>query len=204
MDFPSYSEKLPGNACLCRNISPPPSPRLTSNFRQPTLHIYSYDRSTIPEAPLHLNYDLQSKTSQLRHIRIDPALRLSNSTMLELRIDSHYASQLLRAEKEIRDAMERALRIVGSHTQSSSSSSGEVIAEWVDGLEDGGDDVDDESDTSGELDAEDASTRVLRVGCNCAHGYQKSVAFVEELASKEWPKGWLIQLEHRNLFPKLL
>jgi hypothetical protein len=40
---------------------------------------------------------------------------------------------------------------------------------------------------------------VLRVGCCCARGRHRSVAFVEELARRQWPKDWDVQVEHRDL-----
>ncbi|OCK83925.1 hypothetical protein K432DRAFT_157141 [Lepidopterella palustris CBS 459.81] len=40
---------------------------------------------------------------------------------------------------------------------------------------------------------------ILRVGCNCALGHHRSVAFVEELAQRNWPPEWHIEVIHRDL-----
>lgn len=40
---------------------------------------------------------------------------------------------------------------------------------------------------------------VLRLGCNCALGHHRSVAFVCELVRRDLPKDWLVEVEHRDL-----
>jgi hypothetical protein len=226
MDIPSYSGKSLGRACCRRNSSPVPSPLLTPTLRQPMLQIISYDRTTIPKTPLLLQYDLQTNPNLSRHIRVNPSIGLSKSTMLELRGEPHYASQLLVAEKEIRAAMERLQRTTAFHTRSSSTSSGEVIANWVERLEDPDPDGDPGrtvmNRSVNEFDVEDDSVQpraypdsdegsnigggkskmpVLTVGCSCVNGCYKNVAFAEELASMQWPGNWAIDVEHRNVTP---
>jgi hypothetical protein len=49
---------------------------------------------------------------------------------------------------------------------------------------------------------EDPETAVLRVGCNCALGHHRSVAFVEELARREWPHDWRVETVHRDVDKK--
>jgi hypothetical protein len=142
MDIPSSSGKSLGHACCRRNNSPVPSPLLTPILRHPMLQIISYDRTTIPTTPLQLQYDLECNPNPSRHILVNPSIGLLKPTMLELRGEPHYVSQLLVAEKEIRTAMERLQRAVAFHTRSSSTSSGGVIANWVERLEDPGPDGD--------------------------------------------------------------
>ena len=48
-------------------------------------------------------------------------------------------------------------------------------------------------------DEHDPTEAVLRVGCNCALGHHRSVAFVEELARRKWPRNWSVQLIHRDI-----
>lgn len=72
--------------------------------------------------------------------------------MLTLRQDSYYVSKLLTAEKEIRSAMDRLPHAMEIHNRFSSNSSGEVVAGWLDGLEDPG--IDGDSD---DVDVEDES-----------------------------------------------
>lgn len=144
--------------------------------------------------------------------------------MLELRGEPYYASQLLAAEKEIRAVMRRIQGIVAFRMRSSSTSSGEVVANWVEGLEDHSS-VDDDRETAvvnctmDELGAEDepvqpqksvdsgrvsyvdgvaAELSVLRVGCSCAVGCHKSITFAEDLANKHGPGGWAVKVDIRN------
>ncbi|KAI1391595.1 uncharacterized protein F4822DRAFT_442540 [Hypoxylon trugodes] len=43
----------------------------------------------------------------------------------------------------------------------------------------------------------------IRVGCLCGSGHHRSVAFSEQLAQMEWPKGWKLELTHRDLVPEV-
>src|SRR5689334_6552644 len=124
MNIPPSSEKSCGGAArLYRNSSFPPSPLLIPALRHPTLHIISYNHATILTTPPLLQYDLQSKTDRSRHICVNPSIGLPKSTKLELCGEPHYASQLLVAEKEIRNAMEHLQRPIVFHTHSSSNCS---------------------------------------------------------------------------------
>ena len=40
---------------------------------------------------------------------------------------------------------------------------------------------------------------LLRVSCFCERGVHRSVAFAEELAAQDWPKGWMIEVAHRDV-----
>lgn len=60
----------------------------------------------------------------------------------------------------------------------------------------GDDDEDDEQDDS---KTELENTILLRVGCNCALGHHRSVAFVHELSQLPWPKEWHVEVIHRDL-----
>jgi hypothetical protein len=42
------------------------------------------------------------------------------------------------------------------------------------------------------------STQLI-VGCFCAIGKHRSVAFVEELARKQWPDDWNVEICHRDV-----
>lgn len=39
----------------------------------------------------------------------------------------------------------------------------------------------------------------LTVGCYCERGKHRSVAFVEELGRKPWPKEWVVETVHRDV-----
>jgi hypothetical protein len=38
----------------------------------------------------------------------------------------------------------------------------------------------------------------LRLGCFCARGYHRGVAFVEELARRAWAEEWGVEVVHRD------
>jgi hypothetical protein len=42
------------------------------------------------------------------------------------------------------------------------------------------------------------STQLI-VSCFCALGKHRSVAFVEELARKQWPDDWNVEIHHRDV-----
>ena len=39
----------------------------------------------------------------------------------------------------------------------------------------------------------------LTVSCYCERGKHRSVAFVEELGRKPWPKEWVVEIVHRDV-----
>jgi RNase adaptor protein for sRNA GlmZ degradation len=45
---------------------------------------------------------------------------------------------------------------------------------------------------------EEQSTQLI-VGCFCALGKHRNVAFVEELARKQWPDDWDVEVRHRDV-----
>ncbi len=49
------------------------------------------------------------------------------------------------------------------------------------------------------VSALDEDPPVLSVAAFCARGHHRSVAFVEELAAREWPTGWEVRAVHREL-----
>ena len=146
-----------------------------------------------------LIYDLQNKFSQPRHIRVDPLEGVSRSAMVALRKEPHYISILQAAEKEIRNAMECLLSAKGVCKRSLSDSSGEVVAEWVGELGKGDTDEVVLHDFESEYDYFKEKIPTLRVGCSCLTGCYKSVAFAIDLASRPWPKEWVVYVEHRSI-----
>jgi RNase adaptor protein for sRNA GlmZ degradation len=59
-------------------------------------------------------------------------------------------------------------------------------------------DVGSEVKLGGEADAM-PNERVLSVGCFCERGKHRSVAFVEELGRRKWPKQWIVRVVHRDV-----
>ncbi|KZP06681.1 hypothetical protein FIBSPDRAFT_876290 [Athelia psychrophila] len=39
----------------------------------------------------------------------------------------------------------------------------------------------------------------VAVGVNCAMGRHRSVAFVEELSKRKWPRDWVVVASHRDV-----
>lgn len=200
MDIPVSSGNSPCKPRLRRNISYPPTPLLDEESSRPTLQIISYDSATVPTTPMVLTYDLQGKANQSRHICFSPLIGVSGSAMIELRKEPRYVFSLQAAEKEIRNAMECLLMSIEFRKRSSSTSSGEVVAEWVRGLEKQDTDEVVMDDLESEISYFNAKMKTLRVGCSCLIGCYKSVAFAEDLASRPWPKEWAVNVEHRNIF----
>ncbi|CAN9173706.1 unnamed protein product [Alternaria alternata] len=200
MDIPASSENYPFKPRLRSNISYPPTPLLDEESSRPTLQIISYDSATVPITPMVLTYDLQGKAYLSRHIRFSPLIGVSGSAMIELRKEPHYVSNLQAAEKEIRNAMECLLMSIECRKRSSSTSSGEVVAEWVGGLEKQDTDEVVKDDFESKDSYFNAKMAALRVGCSCVIGCYKSVAFAEDLANRLWPKEWVVNVEHRSIF----
>lgn len=153
-----------------------------------------------------LNYDLQIKADQMRHIRASSSIGASRSSMVELQKESHYISCLQAAEKEVHSAMTHLLTAIACRERSLSTSSGGVVAEWVERLEKQDTDAvimeDIDSGISlyeGTNSYFDAKVTALRVGCSCVSGCYKSIAFAEDLASRPWPREWVVKVEHRSI-----
>ncbi len=49
------------------------------------------------------------------------------------------------------------------------------------------------------LNVVNSGEAVLSVAAFCARGHHRSVAFVEELATRSWPSGWEVRVVHREL-----
>jgi hypothetical protein len=147
-----------------------------------------------------LIYDLQDKASQSRHIRVSPLEGVPISAMVALRKEPHYISILQAAEEEIRNAMESLIKANEFRKRSSSTSSGEVVAEWAEGL--GEEDTDEVvlQDFEGENSYFEMDMPIMRVGCSCLTGCYKSFVFAEDLANRPWPKEWVVTVEHFSIF----
>ena len=195
---------LPSKTFSCiprsyRNISYPPTPHLDEEPSQPTLQIMSYDLATIPTTPMLLTYGLQDKANKSRHIRVGPLEGVSGSAMIALRKEPHFISVLQTAEKEIRNAMECLLKSNEFRKRSSSTSSGEAVAEWVGGFEQEDTDEVILDNFESENSYLEVKVPTVRVSCSCLTGCYKSVAFAEHPAGRPWPKEWAVNAEHRSI-----
>lgn len=129
-----------------------------------------------------------------------------------------FVEKLEIVEAEIRGAMEgRIEEFVGGEREEEEEGGREVVDEIGEGdgeqkeelmrneIENLNSFNKNNSDNSDEDDPNNSDTPsrpVLRVGCNCALGHHRSVAFVCELAARPWPKSWEIKVVHRDLGKK--
>lgn len=77
--------------------------------------------------------------------------------------------------------------------------------EEVDGDDEDEDDEDAKENFEDDGDDDEGTGKdrpILRVGVFCERGQHRSVAFVEELATRDWPKAWEVKIIHRDLGKK--
>ncbi|KAF2792716.1 hypothetical protein K505DRAFT_278307 [Melanomma pulvis-pyrius CBS 109.77] len=177
--------------------------------RQPVLILYSHGRNP----PLHpspdLKYDLRNMPNPPKALR-DVSDGQSKRLREHLLSTPKFTEKLNEAEREIRSAMEgkvaengeRHLReeiVVQTHCSSEvqTSRAESSIANGEVEIEENLDDLDEDQCISSSV-----PSILLRVGCNCALGHHRSVAFVCELAARSWPKDWLVEVVHRDLEKK--
>ncbi|KAH7072916.1 hypothetical protein BKA63DRAFT_516013 [Paraphoma chrysanthemicola] len=194
--------------------TPPPPP-------QPLLILYSHGRTPPLHPPPDLKFDLRSIPNPPKALRAVSDGR-SKRLREHLLSDEKFVGKLGNVEEQIGEGMsvklgewesEQMERTTGDEA-GVGSGIGDEAAEEVEGgvreremqegdqLDDDAEVIDDE-DASGLVDDNDNITShdgpVLRVGCFCALGHHRSVAFVEELARLKWPGEWHVEVVHRDL-----
>lgn len=166
---------------------------------QPILIIYSHGRNPPLQPPPDLKYDLRNIPNPPKALRTTSDGR-SKRLREHLLAEPKFTQTLGRAVDEIRMAMDEKLaQIAQPSTQpgpdvGASSKSEDLRATPQEGNEE-------RRSTSPDMPP-DPDEILLRVGCNCALGHHRSVAFVEELARRDWPKDWQLQIVHRDLHEK--
>ena len=158
---------------------------------QPTLIVYSHGRTPPLQPPPDLKYDLRdipNPPRALRYVSDGRSVRLRE----HLLSDPVFVSRLDRVEREIRDAMKTKLQ---EHAARKSDQNGSNNRSHHSNVAEVDDDLD-------EAEAGQPTEVLLRVGCNCALGHHRSVAFVCELAARAWPKDWVVEVVHRDLDKK--
>lgn len=187
---------------------------------QHLLILYSHARTPPLNPPPDLKYDLRNIPNPPKALRAVSDGR-SKRLREHLLSDPTFVAKLNEGEREIREAMRRKLDKYENSTSTVADSGegdrGEREEEEEEGEEnktdeksrqaaEGDEDDEDTEDRENEdvenKDEENDESILLRVGCNCALGHHRSVAFVCELASRDWPKDWLVQVEHRDLEKK--
>lgn len=168
------------------------------------LQIFSYAHSPPLTPAPHLKYDLRKISNPPREMRqsYDGRSRRLKEFMSH---DEDFVRMRDRAEREIMDLASRLSPQQGGEADSPIGASIPVEAVAADKCEVAGEDLidtDDETDASDEMDAEEETAPqgpVMRVGCFCAVGRHRSVAFAEGLAALRWPPEWIVQIVHRDV-----
>lgn len=188
-----------------RTTPPPPQPilLLVSHSRtNPLRHRpdLKYDLRTVPNAPKQIRDKYSGVNKRLREHMLG---------------HGDFVSLLDRAEAEIRALMRKleagqpaqgtlppgkgkpASRATGTAGRGRTKEEDEESDESEEDDDDDDDDDDEEDEEEEELDVEGRPS--VRVGAFCVRGRHRSVAFVEELALREWPKQWEVRMVHRDV-----
>lgn len=179
-----------------------PSPEVGTDGRdrsasttRPILILYSHGRTPPLNPPPDLKYDLRSIPNPPKNARDahdGRSKRLREHLLGELK----FVQKLDEVESEILEAMETRIAETAEKLENDQDRRDDGEESGEDGEEEGHRSSEDEEEDKDEHDSTEA---VLRVGCNCALGHHRSVAFVEELARRKWPRNWSVQLIHRDI-----
>lgn len=138
---------------------------------QAILTLISHAHSPPLQPPLTLKYDLRNVPNPPKQIR-DSYTGLNKRLRSYMIVQSEFCALLERAEAEI-------LQVMNAWESLDKSRSDSAAAGVMDSGHNG---------------------QEIRIGCSCARGRHRSVAFVEELARKQWPADWDVRVEHRDLY----
>ncbi|WPH00345.1 Hypothetical protein R9X50_00317000 [Acrodontium crateriforme] len=154
---------------------------------RPPIHlmIFSHGHAKPLTPPGNLTYNLRKITNPPRHMlqNYDGRARRLRDHMLR---DAEFVSMLERARRDVDDYLGHAdTKRAAEVDRESSAARGE-----------GGE----ENDGGQQIESSDNNEPVtLRLACFCAQGKHRSVAFAEELAASNWPKHYVVTLEHRDV-----
>ncbi|KAF2015931.1 hypothetical protein BU24DRAFT_450561 [Aaosphaeria arxii CBS 175.79] len=175
-------------------MQPPPKPLLI---------LYSHGRQPPLDPPPDLKYDLRSIPNPPKALR-DVSDGRSKRLREHLLSEEKFVARLEQVEADVRKGVAEKVEGLGegegegrrrSHDGETESGGIDVVVEEGSGEEEGAGDT-------GDVEEEESRSIVFRVGCNCALGHHRSVAFVTELAARPWPKDWEVQVVHRDLEKK--
>lgn len=172
---------------------------------QPVLIIYSHGRNPPLHPPPHLRYDLRNIPNPPKELRAVSDGR-SKRIREHLLSEPKFVQRLEAVERDILRTMEakiaeHAAQLIGSELEECTSV--DVAKEEEEGHEDESRALGAEQENEELSEASSSDHEViLRVGCNCALGHHRSVAFVEELSRRSWPKEWQVLVVHRDLEKK--
>ena len=161
-----------------RSPTPPPPENETPPIPI-LLQLISHAHLPPLHPPANLKYDLRSIANPPKPLR-DTHTGLSKRLREHLLHHTDFVSLLDRAEAEILAAAVAGAVERGKEGVVSEQEKEGVVSERE---EEGG----------------GGGSRVLSVAAFCARGHHRSVAFVEELAGRGWPRGWEVEVVHRDL-----
>ena len=190
---------------------------------QPILILYSHGRQPPLNPPPDLKYDIRSIANPPKALRdvSDGRSKRLRSHLLSM---PEFAEKLDAVEREIILAMQKKIVEYEIHPDAENggveedeqAQHADLAERGEDGDEDeraqheelaerGEEEEEEEEEDEDEDDNENPlleSQVILRVGINCALGHHRSVAFVCELATRSWPKDWMVEVVHRDLEKK--
>lgn len=164
----------------------------------PILHLTSHAHALPLQPAPDLKYDLRSTRNPPKEIR-DRHKGTSKRLREHMLSQRGFVDLLSRAEADVLLQMEIRVAQWQAHCQAEIEdklSEDLQIPNALRNLQAGAKRAADATGDGGE-NADDAPT--LSVGASCARGHHRSVAFVEELSRKSWPKHWQVRVVHRDI-----
>ncbi|KAF2730423.1 hypothetical protein EJ04DRAFT_579891 [Polyplosphaeria fusca] len=169
----------------------------------PILILYSHGKSPPLDPVPDLKYDLRSTPNPPKALR-DVSDGRSKRIREHLLAEPKFTAMLEAVEQEVLSTMNSKIAdFVASHTNDEPISAfrqDEAPQEKM--VEEAGDGVVQDLIREPSTETSGSEATVLRVGCKCALGHHRSVAFVSELAARPWPKEWEVRIIHRDLAKK--
>ncbi|KAF2265663.1 hypothetical protein CC78DRAFT_532329 [Lojkania enalia] len=170
-----------------------------STLPQPILVLYSHGRNPPLNPPPDLKYDLRSIPNPPKAVR-DVSDGRSKRLREHLLSNSIFISKLEAVEQEIRAAMASKVAVLESRDKATDCGSPRDSIPQSPKQEE--QDIKIAAPSIGSPEETSLQEVVLRVGCSCALGHHRSVAFVQELALRAWPRDWQIHVIHRDVDKK--
>jgi BMFP domain-containing protein YqiC len=176
----------------------------------PLLILTSYSHVPPLTPPPRLKYDCRAisdppKSIRDAHTGISKKLRdhmLHQESFVDLldRAEGEIQAKMQIAEKEYHEGLTPTSPTLERRRTWSQQKYSDDEAEDEDDEDEASEDEDKAGDEDDDTKSKDRP--VLRVGVFCERGQHRSVAFVEELATRDFPKSWEVQIKHRDLGKK--
>lgn len=188
-----------------------------SQKSRPFLILYSHARRPPLSPAPDLKYDLRGIPNPPKALR-DGSDGRSKRLREHLLTEPKFVQKLEAVEIDIRQAMQQKIEEGETTThqkeQEQDTTTLNSLADADPERKDGEDSIVLQSDPRGDNTINTKGKRtptesyevesaiLLHVGCYCALGHHRSVAFVHELAQLPWDKEWTVKVHHRDLFER--